>query len=146
MELNNIQIKHQLENDEYSKKHFLGVFPRDRLPEINKFPSSLVFNTDPSTLPGAHWIAMYIDEYQKCTFFDSFGFKPDFFGLESYLNRISSNVEYNSKRLQGSNSSTCGHYCIFFILLKSRNFSLETILDMFSKSNFKLNDFLIRNV
>ena len=146
MALRSNQITRRLKNDEYASKSFIGVFPRDILPAIKMFPSSLVINTDPSHSPGSHWLAVYFDSQKKCTFFDSYGNKPEYFSLMSYLQKYSYEVEYKNQRIQAINSDTCGFYCIFFLLLKSRGFSLEIIQKMFFENNFDLNDFLIKNV
>ena len=144
--LTNIQIKQEIQMDAFSKNSFLGVFAKDSLPKISIYPSSLVLNTDTLDGPGEHWLAIYFDKNKNCTFFDSFGRRPESFGLEKYLQHYSWNVEYNTTRLQGLLSTTCGFYCIYFILLKSREFSLMDIISHFSSFNFELNDFKIKNI
>ena len=58
---------------------WLGVFPADRLPSrITQFPRGLVANTDPSTKPGMHWVAMYFPDTSTSEFFDSYGFHLHF--------------------------------------------------------------------
>jgi hypothetical protein len=49
-------------------------------------------------------------------------------------------------QLQDINSLTCGHYCIFFILLMSRNLNLENIISLFSKEDFISNDLKILKI
>ena len=36
-----------------------GVYPRDKLPIVNKYPSGLIANTDPHDKPGTHRVATY---------------------------------------------------------------------------------------
>jgi hypothetical protein len=48
--------------------NFDGVFSRDRLPDK---PRLLVCNTDPSSRPGQHWIAIYVGEDGRGEYFDS---------------------------------------------------------------------------
>ena len=36
-----------------------GVYPRYKLPIVNKYPSGLIANTDPHDKLGTHWVAMY---------------------------------------------------------------------------------------
>ena len=38
---------------------FRGVFPRDKLPDINRRPCGVIVNLDKSGEPGSHWIAIY---------------------------------------------------------------------------------------
>ena len=137
------KIEQELNKDCVATKAFLGVYPRDMLPIIKTFPSSVIINTDPSHLAGRHWIAFYFDDKKKCTFFDSYGNNPSVFNLNSYLKQFSIELEFNKQRLQGLTSSSCGHYCIFFIRLISRGYSLDEIIQYFSKNNFSFNDNLV---
>ena len=36
-----------------------GVFPSDKLPIVDTYPSAMITNTDLHDEPGMHWIAMY---------------------------------------------------------------------------------------
>ena len=36
-----------------------GVYPTDKLPIVNKYPSGLIANTDPHDKPGTQWVATY---------------------------------------------------------------------------------------
>jgi hypothetical protein len=92
---------------------------------------------------GQHWLAIYYDYNGKCTFFDSFGHSPAFFGLEAYIDKTSTKWEYNAQQIQSIFSSTCGYYCIYFILLKSRNFEMNEILNLFNKTNLNINDYIV---
>ena len=141
--LSTIDLWKILSKDDYSRSCFIGVFPRDRLPMINFYPCAFIINTESSDLPGQHWLGFYYDNEKCCTFFDSFGNSPQKFGLTKFLKKTSLALEFNKHRLQGELSFTCGHFCIFFILLKSRNFSLQEIVDFFDKKNFCLNDFKV---
>ena len=51
-----------------------GVYPRDKLPIVNKYSSGLIANTDPHDKPGTHWVAMYFICPWKSEFFDSYVF------------------------------------------------------------------------
>ena len=132
-----------LREDASSKTCFIGCFPRDNLPVIKTFPACLVVNTDPSYKEGEHWLGMYFDRYKTCYFFDSYGNMPEYFGLLEYIDRFSSNMEYNKYKIQGFFSNTCGHYTVFFILMITRGFSIKDIIECFNLKNFDLNDFRI---
>ncbi len=58
--------------------YFLGVLSCDYLPKtpLKNLPAMLIFNTDPSTEPGQHWVAVYINNDGVSCFFDSFGGAP----------------------------------------------------------------------
>ena len=58
-----------LNKDIKTKQLFLGVFARDELPLIQKYPSCLIFNSKPRSNEGEHWLAIYFDANKRCYFF-----------------------------------------------------------------------------
>jgi hypothetical protein len=143
--LTSLDIFHHLKIDSFSRKKFKNVLPKDRLPKNVQYPSAYVINTHKSNQPGEHWLAVFYNKNGKCTFFDSFGFSPNLYGLERFIEKSSTSWEYNSMRLQEYGSVVCGYYCIYFIQLMSRGLELNEILILFSQ-NFSLNDFKISNL
>ena len=119
-------------------RDFDGVFSIDNLPED---PRLLVCNTDPSDRPGRHWIAIYVDENGRGDFFDSFGRRPNAY-FERYMNRHCLTWNFNDVQLQSIVSKFCGHYCIYFCILRSRGFDMRRIVHSFS-SDTGLNDVLV---
>ena len=85
MELNTVQLLEIIKSDQIASKDFLGVFPRDKLPNRLKYPCSFIVNTDPSNLSGQHWLAFYFSENKHCTFFDSYGQPPEVFNFKRYI-------------------------------------------------------------
>jgi len=63
------EIERFLEADSACRRVFQGVFSADTLPEQ---PRLLVCNTDESTKPGQHWIAIYVGVDGCGEYFDSF--------------------------------------------------------------------------
>ena len=105
---------------------WLGVFARDELPDVSREirPWCLILNTDPKDKPGTHWLALYASRNGPFEFFDSFGLPPNTYNLDSlkplhllYL-------------FQSPSTSVCGHYCIVYVYLRSRNKSLSKILHL----------------
>jgi hypothetical protein len=91
----------------------------------------IVFNTDKSTGPGEHWIALFCDirpelEFPRITYFDSYADKPEK-EVSQLMKRWSETwdsthihskpmqVTYNKTRHQYENSE-CGMYCLYFHL------------------------------
>ena len=136
-----ITVDKILKQDPETKKTYLGVFARDRLPEKVPFPSCLVFNTDNHDETGEHWLALHYNESGFCSFFDSYGQHPSVYKMVPYLNQTSKKWTYNMKTIQGL-STFCGFYCIFFLLFKCRNKSAD-FFKQFS-SNVIKNDNLIK--
>ena len=141
--LNSLQIHEIIRKDLYAKWDFKSVLPRDRLPSRVVYPSSYVVNTHESSKKGEHWLALYFDKTGYCTFFDPFGLSPSFYGFDNYLKKTSRGFTFNTQQIQSVTSSVCGYYCIYFVLLMSRNFTLKEILMFFDKKDFIYNDFKI---
>jgi len=120
---------------------FLGVFPIDRLPQRlpPRRPLLLVCNTDPHDKPGNHWIALYIAHNGE--FFDSFG-EPPQKTFELYLEKHCNSFTVNNKVLQSILSAFCGHYAIFYCLMKMLNYDLNEIIACFG-TDTALNDYIV---
>ena len=143
--MNSIEIYEKLTGDALSKKCFVNVLARDQLPLKIKYPSSFVINTDKSSKPGEHWLAIYYDKNGTCEFFDPLGFSPKYYNLDEFFKSTSKEYFYNSQQLQGLFSKYCGYYCTLFIMVKSRNHNLKFFLKLFSK-NTKTNDLIIKEL
>ena len=115
-----------------------GVFPRDKLPIVNKYPSGLIANTDPHDQPGTHWVAMYFISPWESEFFDSYGFPPDTYGMDGYIERDV--TRYNNKPFQGLTSDTCGDYCLFYLFHRARNVDMDAIQAKFRSHDTQWND------
>jgi len=91
----------------------------------------IVFNTDKSTGPGKHWIALFCDirpelEFPRITYFDSYANKPEK-EIQVLMNRWKEQWDatgthtkpmqktYNKTRHQRQDSE-CGMYCLYFHL------------------------------
>lgn len=71
------------------------------------------------------------------TFFDSYGFSADTYGIDGYINQ---NVtRYNDKPFQGLTSDTCGDY-LFYLLHQARNVDMHTIQAIFKQLDTQWND------
>ena len=115
------------------KVNFLGVFARDEISTvINNYPACFVANTDPSSEPGTHWVAFYLESPTKSEFFDSYGLHPIAYGFTHQV------TSYNHTQFQTIHSTVCGHYCILF--LYSRSLCSCVIDTLFSKTNLDWND------
>lgn len=110
----------------------------------------IVFNTDPSTKDGQHWISLYMDlgkhnnDYPGIYYFDSFGRKPPK-EIKELIKKAQNQGEkcncepyyfYNDYSYQKRNSQ-CGMYAINFIKKMLEGLSFEEYL------NTKLNDQLM---
>ena len=141
--MNNIQLEEILKNDQYSKKYFNGIFSRNNLPKITRYPSAFIFNTDVKTGDGEHWLSMIFTKNKKCIFFDSLGFSPKFYGLEKYIKNNSKTMTFNNHPIQSLDSNYCGLYALLFILTFARGIKFSQFLRHFNLETEK-NDTLIK--
>ena len=129
-----------LQTDSRTKRVYLGTFAFDELPIINKYPTCLIINTEPRSKSGEHWLACYFDANKNSYFFDSYGQRPSFYNIETFLKNNSIAIYYSNRKIQGI-LPYCGFYCIFFLLLITRN-QLKDFYKPFGK-NVILNDHYI---
>jgi len=108
-------------------KNFDGVYSIDTLPDR---PRLLVCNTDPSHRPGRHWICICV-ENGTGEYFDSLG-RPPSDVLRHYMNIMCEQWTFNARQLQSIVSRFCGHYCIYYCLLRSRGITMSEIVASFS--------------
>lgn len=137
-----------LRSDPSARSSFLGIAWSDSDFKIEKFPSSVILNTDKYRGPGIHWCAVHFESPDKCEYFDPFGLPPVVAGSHDFskiLLKNAKHVDFNGEQVQDFHASTCGHHCAYFILLRSRNISLDTILEDFYTDNIQLNDEQVRN-
>ena len=83
--------------------HFLGVLASDQLPnaQLQRLPAMAIVNTHPSTMPGEHWLAVYISRDKRCYFFDSFGNSLDRFPpeIKVFVLKNCSTILYSGKQV-----------------------------------------------
>lgn len=105
------------------KSHFKGVFPVDLIP--SKLPQKffIIFNKDPSTLSGSHWICLLRFDLNNYEIFDSLG--TDLNYLKQYLHFPDANYFYNTQPFQDHESSTCGLFASFFAIHRLMNLDLD---------------------
>ena len=126
------------------RKHTLGVFPADKIVERWQKPCAFVFNTDDSTKPGLHWVAVYVSRDGFRTYFDSFGIEPLIANHARLLRKNCRVLHWNTKQLQSNSSTVCGQFCLMFLLHMSSGKSLRQFISIFSK-NLEKNDSIVRN-
>jgi hypothetical protein len=85
--MNSITLQEAVEKYDFSRNKFCGVFPYDMIPKNISKPCSIIINTDPSYLPGKHWVAISIDSKGNCNYFDSFGEPPNKYKIIHFLQK-----------------------------------------------------------
>lgn len=123
-----------------------GVYPADLLPsKIYERPCALIVNTDPSTKPGQHWIAIFISASGKEEFFDSYGRRPKNPYFLKFLKRNADIITFNNKRLQSYFSDICGQYSLLYLYFRISGYSVRDFVSLFGQDCFE-NDQLARKM
>jgi|GWRWMinimDraft_3_1066011.scaffolds.fasta_scaffold02150_2 hypothetical protein len=128
---------------------FLGVFPADQVPIDGGGGVGrrwcCVANTDPHERPGEHWVAFYFDG-RVCEYFDPYGMPLQVYpALHKRLRNAAVTCQV-STAVQPPLSSTCGHYCIFFLCSRSGS-SLVRIVERLLRIPMRARDsFILHHV
>jgi len=120
--------------------HTVGVFPADKIPRVWTKPTAFVFNTQKNSLPGEHWVAVYVDKNGHGIYFDSYGLPPY---VHYHVKRLEKNCKkfnWNTTMLQSETSKVCGQFCIMFLDFMSRGMTMTKFLQSFSTHSLKKND------
>ena len=129
------ELNGALKNHATTRPYFIGCFSANTIPYPENYPFALIANTDPDNMPGAHWVAFYADDDNQLEMFDSFGNSHDAYPQFKYFVDKYETVKYNGVRLQQYFSSTCGYYCLMFVLFRCKKFSMEDIVHLFTDNH-----------
>lgn len=139
-----------LEIKEYVNRHnicniFRGVFACDDLPVKVKKPATFIINLSKKLEVGSHWVGLFIDTYNCCYYFDSFGLPPSNLYIISFIRKHSVHMIHNSKQLQHITSTKCGQFCCAFIVNILKNKSIAAFIMKFSP-NLYINEIVIERL
>lgn len=139
--MNNFQL------ERFLKKYHVKVTCADELPIIFKKNKCRfwVVNTDRCGGRGIHWVTFYFPETGPAEFFDSFGKPPEYYHNRfKYILTINApRYKYVCSTLQSDSSSSCGHYCIYYVLQRIKKRSMNNIILDFNVLNLHANDQLV---
>lgn len=127
--MNNHQIVNLLKSCPRTKGSFKGVYSADNVPETcSDLPATFVVNLSDSDEPGSHWTAVHIGLGELPEFFDSYGLPPALPRLDSLLGEC---YMHSNVQLQSILTTTCGQHVIYYILCKSFNKDMQTIINSY---------------
>lgn len=132
-----------LTKDPRAKHFFRGVYPSDVLVSVNvdtRHPSAYVINYDTSTKPGTHWVVCWFaGKHNTAEYFDSYGLAPPPL-IKTFLRKHATSIRCNQRLIQSPLSTTCGYYCIYYVMKKARGYILSRLLIPFHRYNLHMND------
>lgn len=94
-------------------------------------PGLYIYNFDPISEPGSHWIAVHLNG-NVAEHFDSFGLPP-LLDITTKIQNMGYNIKRNTMQVQGNDSAVCGQYCLAFLMLRARNISWNSVFKLFSQ-------------
>ena len=121
---------------------FVGVYAKNRLPELSRTPALLIANTDDDDKSGTHWVALYIARNGE--YFDTFAKRPHQTFI-NYMNKYCVNWIASPRQVQSSISRFCGHHCVMYCIFKSRGMTLRQIYSIYTL-DFGLNDVVAHDI
>ena len=123
------------------KTRDFAVCARDQLNHVlnnaRGFPMCIILNTDVSSGKWEHWLALYVSNRTRCELFDSYACPPNFYSVHVPCPTV---LLVNKIKLQSESSSVCGHYCIYYLALRSHGFKAERILSSLNTKSIAGND------
>lgn len=138
------ELQKALDKDEYTSNFNPKVTSADEglaFLEKNSGRHLLIANTDPSGLPGTHWVLFFRrNSSHPPIFFDSYGKKPSHYysGWRHFDSRGRSN-----ENLQQDHTSVCGDYCLYVARRVAAGYAVKTVLESFQPQDRKHNDEMV---
>ena len=118
-----------------------GVFSRDNLTKIKD--GTYVINLDEYSDIGTHWVALWVNNSNDVTYFDSFGVEHIPKEIKAFIKNKT--IKKNIFRIQAYDSIMCRYFYIRFIDFLLEGKTLTKYTNLFSPNNFNKNDDIIVN-
>ena len=138
------QLETFLSKNPYTQAAFQGVFPAEKLPKSVTYPLAIVINTSQFGRGERHWVAVYIDAFQKGYYFDSFGLFPLDHRVKHFLDQFTIVWRYSALVIQSVISNKCGYFCLYFLYYKSKGWTLDQIVQPFERLAVFKNDHIVQ--
>ena len=125
-------------NNRHTANVIRGVFSSNNLPQkVSIYPSAYICNTDPSYLPGSHWVVFWIDSPHYAEFYDSLGKPPEYYdaAFDIFLRNNCRRCVYNNLEIQNKKSVTCGYHVLFYSWMKCYNYVMSQIIKIVLQSD-----------
>lgn len=108
----------------FLKQHFNGIYSIDTLPTKLPIKHFLICNTDFQKGEGIHWFCCVKTSSKFIEVFDSLGLneiKQE--KLKEFCKFQPKTLHFNLNSFQSNSSSSCGQFCVYFII--NRMFNLD---------------------
>ena len=142
--MNTLELERCISVDPVLSVQCLGVFPRNKIPDVEAYPCSAIINLDKHNESGSHWVCAYFDHNGNAEYFCSYGQAPEHREILQFLKKYSvSEPKWNKKCLQSLiTSTTCGQWCLYFLYFRHRFKTMGSIVKDFT-SDYGKNDVFV---
>lgn len=128
--MNSNQIEQILCKHYLTRQYFRGCFAADQISEMQtskiQYPYTFIVNTDVSSKPGEHWVAVYVCSETLVEYFDSLAEPPNTY-IGQFLAKFETIVK-NDYVLQNPFTNVCGQFCIYFVTKRCSGFLFVNIV------------------
>lgn len=93
----------------------------------------MVANLDQASMPGSHWVALFVQNPQTIYYFDPFGEAPPPGPMSDYLQRFAKVIR-NRCVFQPSDSTACGAFAVYALFFLIKGESFDKVLSRLCKS------------
>lgn len=128
------------------KNVFTGVYASDQLKHCKSESFAIISNSENSSSPGLHWICMWKEKSSKCLeFWDSCGMDISFYkgDIYDFLKSFNLPIKRLVDRIQPLSSFSCGYFCVYFLLNRSKGKTFDDIASSFNSQNLSKNNELV---
>jgi hypothetical protein len=136
------EFQHYFEKIPIVNKQSLKITSIDEIPSEIKEKHFVISNLSPSNEAGSHWITLIRSEKDTLEIFNSLGMNS-IDRLQPYLKVTKKiNVIFNEQPFQSNESTSCGFFCIYFIVNRILNLdmSFEHILEHIFSTDCQINE------
>ena len=117
--------------------NYIGCFMIDELPSTPQINECGIFNLEPSSLQGSHWVCWYKNTDSRI-YFDSFGETPppeiiQYLKTKKEIQQSKLVIQQSFVTVQKDKAKECGSLCLFVIYHLSQEHSFESILDVLQR-------------
>lgn len=131
--MNSKQLFEALDSNQITTSFFDGVYASDQVNDIIIRPQLIIVNTQPSDMPGEHWLAFFF-QGNVVDVFDSLGRDLTSYAhasndLLNFVRRHAFIMNGLKSRTQPPNSDICGQMCLYFAYFRCLGYSLDFIAD-----------------
>ena len=125
-----------------NEPRFNGLYSRDNSRKIKD--EAYIINLDEYSDIRTHWVALWVNDNDNITYFDSFRVEHIPKEIKTFVNN-NKNIKTNIFGIQTYDSIMCGYFHIGLIDFMLKGKTLSEYANLFSPNDFKKNDNIILN-